>query len=115
VSTWLYLTCDSHTPPILSDDVGQHLYDLPAIATAIKHREEVVQLRTPKFMGGRGKPGEVEVFIHRKMREAGEFERPWAFQFPSNAANFLVSHQGCEIGIQDEYDRRYNPLTGEVI
>lgn len=115
MSTWMYLTCDSHTPPILSDDVGQHLYDLPAIVMAVRHRAEVVQLWTPRVAGGRGEPGRVEQLIHRKMLDAGEFVRPWVLQFPRNAAQFLVSHQQCEIGIRDQYGKRYNPLTGEVI
>lgn len=114
MSTWIYLTCDSHTPPILSDDVGQHLYDLPAITMAVRHRAEVVQLS----MSTKNDPGvdhAVEALIGQKMRDAGDFERRWSLHFPKNAAHFLECHQECEIGIQDEYDRRYNPLTGEVI
>ena len=116
MSTWLYLTCDSHTPAILSDDVGQHLYDLPAITMAVRHREEIVQLWMETKDYVTQNPGrEVEKWIHRKMRDVGEFERPWVFPFPKNAAYFLACHQQCEIGIQDQYDKRYAPLTGEEI
>ena len=114
MSTWLYLTCDSHTPPILSEDVGQHLYDLPAITMAVRHRDRIVQLWIE--VKDHPNPGlEVEKWIHRAMRDAGEFVRPWVFQFPKNAAYFLACHQECEIGIQDQYDKRYAPLTGEEI
>lgn len=85
MSTYLYLKCLDHDPPLLSyDEVGQHLYDLPRIRKDIADRE---------------------LFIaHANSDRCVKYE-----YFTGNAARFLVDHPRCRIGIQDEY-RRDHPI-----
>ena len=41
MSTWIYLECADHDPPISADgESGQHLYDLPDIREDIRRRAE---------------------------------------------------------------------------
>lgn len=43
MSTYLYLACLDHDPPLFADDEsGQHLYDLPQIRADIARRAEMV-------------------------------------------------------------------------
>ena len=36
MSTYLYLVCDAHPDPVTSEEeVGQHLYDLPAVRACL--------------------------------------------------------------------------------
>lgn len=82
MSTYLYLTCEDHTPPLLAEDEsGQHTYDLPRIRDEIKHR----------------------AFIARQIDRTGAVQG----YFEQHSARFLHRHQTCRIGIQDEYGRRY--------
>ena len=86
MSTYLYLECLDHDPPLSSnDEVGQHLYDLPRIRREIADRE---------------------LFV--KMAESG-LDYTWDRYFTGNAARFLVQHPHCRIGIRDEY-RREHPV-----
>lgn len=42
MSTWLYLRCESHNPPLESDgESGQHLYDLPQIWADLDNRDQI--------------------------------------------------------------------------
>lgn len=77
MSTWLYLRCEDHDPPLYSEDVGQHLYDLPDIRGYIADRERFVAAQAVGLT-----PQE---------------------HFIGNAARFLVKHPKCRIGIEDEY------------
>lgn len=82
MSTYLYLTCDSHEPPLpAEDESGQHLYDLPRIRDEIANRD----------------------FIARQIDRTGVV----AGYFEMHSARFLHRHQGCQVGIEDEYGRRY--------
>lgn len=88
MSTWLYLECRSHTPPICSEDeVGQHLYDLPRIRREIKNRHDI------------------EVFDRWEVSGYESF-------FTAHAVHFLRSHLECQVHIVDEYDREH-PLDPE--
>ena len=77
MSTTLYLECRCHEPPILSAEVGQRLSDLDDIRTYIRNRGALVTAA----------------------RHCWDFERGWT----NVAAYFLSDHQGCVIGIRDEY------------
>lgn len=84
MSTWIYLTCECHTPRLVAEDEsGQHLYDLPRIQREVADRKRLIErCRTD---GG-----------------LGYFERA--------SARFLTQHEDCLIGIEDECGERY-PTT----
>lgn len=83
MSNWLYLRCEDHDPPLLSDYVGQHLYDLPDIRDYITHRDAYVALA-----------------------ESDDYPA-FASHYTRHAYTFLVAHPRCRIGIVDEYGREH--------
>ncbi|HEY9249380.1 MAG TPA: hypothetical protein VIO38_09625 [Rariglobus sp.] len=87
MSTWLYLECLDHTPPLLAEDEsGQHLYDLPQIRADIASRDRIV---------------------------ANVADDIWADEsYRRNTARFLAKHPKCRIGVRDEYDVEH-PVTEE--
>lgn len=88
MSTWIYLECHSHDPPICSaDEVGQHLYDLPRIRREVRNRKEVKVLDRWEVSG-------------------------YDSYFTPHVIRFLQSHTDCDIRIVDEYDREH-PLEPE--
>ena len=88
MSTYVYLECRDHNPPLTSDgEVGQHLCDLPRIRAEIAGRAHFVA--------------------------QAEHYPDYGCHFVNNAARFLTQHPHCRIGIRDEYNREH-PLTGEV-
>lgn len=96
MSTWLYLTCLDHEPPLFAvDESGQHLTDLPRIRSEIAQREAVV-----KKWAEHGFPI-VEVYLP-------EQAEPY---FERHSALFLSKHPKCHIGITDEYGREHS-VTG---
>jgi hypothetical protein len=86
VSTYVYLQCLSHDPPLRADgESGQHLSDLPRIRHDIARRVEIVaEWVSADFTF----PGHNAESMWRR-----------------NTASFLHDHQKCDIGIVDEYDR----------
>lgn len=89
MSTYMYLECLDHDPPLRADDEsGQHTYDLPDIRKDIANRDAIVA-----------------VFDSDMPVDLGHF-------FRNNTARFLCQHAKCNIGIRDEYGRAY-PITGE--
>ena len=87
MSTWIYLECADHDPPISADgESGQHLYDLPDIREDIRRRAEW----TPE-----------------RVDECGD-----AHWFRRNSRRFLAQHPRCRIVIRDEYGREH-PIEGE--
>lgn len=83
MSTYVYLECLDHDPPLSSDgEVGQHLYDLPRIRDEINRRDLFAKL------------------IHE---ESVSFDH----HFTSNAARFFAQHPKCSIGIFDEYGNKH--------
>ena len=78
MSTYMYLECHSHTPPLCAEhESGQHYYDLPQIRDDLAARKELVEAARQNL---------------------------WAddyFRRPTQA--FLVAHPDCEIRIVDEY------------
>lgn len=87
MSTWLYLVCLDHTPPLVSEEeVGQHLYDLPQIRADLADRDRIV---------------------------ANVAAGVWpAEYFRVRTARFLARHHPlCRIGIQDEYGVEHPTTT----
>lgn len=89
MSTYLYLECASHDPPLRSDDeVGQHLTDLPAIRYRITQRA--------LYAGA----------------AAHNLDITTDSSFARTAIHFLTQHPHCEIRIRDEYGEEH-PLRAD--
>ncbi|MGO2634641.1 MAG: hypothetical protein ACTH9H_12930 [Galactobacter sp.] len=84
MSTWLYLECHSHTPHLVSDDVGQHLSELPQIRGLLANREVVAAAVRLDLLG------EIQSINH--------------------ACRFIAKHPECDIHIADEYGKEH-PIT----
>lgn len=89
MSTYLYLECQNHDPPISSywqnGEVGQHLSDLKDVQGYLANRESMV------------KAHELDA----------EFSR-----YANTAAYFFAAHPNCEIKIVDEYGRYHDCTNG---
>lgn len=85
MSTWLYLVCLDHDPPLRNRvESGQHLTDLKQIRADIADREALVRItRTDDWIDLGG-------------------ER-------NVTATFLAEHPHCSIGIRDEYGTDHDP------
>lgn len=91
MSTYMYLECQDHTPPLTSDgEVGQHHYDLPRICDEISKRD---------------------LFAANAKADLGI---DYGGYFTNNAARFLAQHPNCRIGIRDEYGIEYPTTETEV-
>ena len=91
MSTYVYLTCLDHTPPLTaSEESGQHLYDLPQIRADVLHRRVLVEAYEIDYAG------------------------PEAY-FRRNSVRFLHQHKTCRIGIVDEYDREHQVIDTALI
>lgn len=78
MSTYLYLECLDHDPPLQSpDEVGQHLYDLPRIREILANLDANVA--------------------------ASRLDSTGEDYFTRNAMQFLRIHSRCNLGIRDEY------------
>ena len=85
MSTYLYLQCDSHEPPIgANQEAGQHLYDLEHIRKDWANRHAI-------------KTG----------LEAGLSPEGDSY-FQSSNRIFMMQHINCEVSIHDEYDRQHS-------
>lgn len=83
MSTYLYLECLDHDPPLRADgESGQHLYDLPRIRNDIRRRDFFVAAEDTGFYN-------------------------YGHHFIQNTASFLAQHPKCRIGIRDEYGREH--------
>lgn len=84
MSTYLYLRCDSHTPPLEAEDhSGCHLYDLEQIFRDLEDREQIVAA------------------WNNDMRPRNSYRYA--------TATFLSDHPHCEITVIDEYGRTHTP------
>lgn len=87
MSTYLYLQCLDHDPPLRSDgEVGQHTYDLPTIRNYIKQRNALAQ-----------------EYMEMVWPQANTAEGQWR----RSAAAFFAEHKWCSIGIIDEYGLKW--------
>ena len=78
MSTYIYLECLDHDPPLRADEEsGQHLYDLPQLREDIANREAIVAA--------------IDLDI-------------WPDDyFRVRTARFLTAHRKCRLRIIDEY------------
>ena len=84
MSTYLYLRCESHSPPLENDrESGQHLYNLEQIWADLDSRDRIAAAwrdgMTPEYY------------------------------FRRHTAKFLAAHPHCQIGVIDEYGRTHHP------
>lgn len=90
MSTYIYLECQDHNPPLVAlDESGQHLYNLPAIIKDVANREELVALWNTNRLG----------------EYSGSTSDPY---FLRHTVQFLSQHRTCNIGIVDEYGVKYD-------
>ena len=83
MSTYLYLECLDHDPPLSADgESGQHLYDLPQIRADIADRERIVA----------------------NLRDGWDPND----HFRMNTGRFLMAHPRCRIAIRDEYGAEHS-------
>lgn len=83
MSTYLYLQCDSHSPPLQSPhEVGQHLRDLPRIREEISRRQDLYRAHQNGYLG---------------------YETDYGGQFTHTLRTFLIQHPHCDLQIVDEY------------
>ncbi|CAM2804857.1 hypothetical protein COJE103337_03955 [Corynebacterium jeikeium] len=83
MSTYLYLQCNSHTPPLQSPhEVGQHLRDLPRIREEINWRQILYRAHQNGYLG---------------------YETDYGSQFTNTLRTFLMQHPHCDLQIVDEY------------
>ena len=88
MSTWLYLQCLDHDPPITSaDEVGQHLYNLADIRREVANRELLYNAHAAGLTGGDYNVG--------------------CGRFTDNARAFLLQHPRCNLRIVDEYGQEH--------
>lgn len=93
MSTYLYLQCDSHTPPLQSaHEVGQHLRDLPRIHDEINRRADLYRAHQNGYLG---------------------YETDYGSQFANTLRTFLIQHPHCDLRIVDEYGDTH-PLEAEA-
>lgn len=89
MSTFLYLRCENHDPPLQSqDESGQHLYDLPQIRADLAARDDLVRLH-----GDRMRSVDLGYFRNRTL-------------------DFLVAHPRCRLTIVDEYGTEHPATAG---
>ena len=89
MSTYIYLECLDHDPPVTSDgEVGQHLYDLSDVRKMIANKEVIIEF----------------------MKVMDNFQ--WDSHFDSNTARFLRDHPKCKIAIYSEYGDYYSIEEG---
>jgi hypothetical protein len=78
VSTYLYLRCEDHDPPLCAiDESGQHLYDIPQIQADLANRNALVAAAADGM--------EVTDYFRR------------------HTLAFLTQHPACRVSIFDEY------------
>jgi hypothetical protein len=93
VSTYVYLECLDHDPPLRADgESGQHLSDLPQIRADIAARDALLTLIAASEWGD--------------VPDLGTY-------FRQNTARFLAALPHCRIGIRDEYGDVHPTIEGE--
>lgn len=84
MSTYLYLRCESHNPPLENgDESGQHLYDLEQIWADLDNRDRIAAAWNDDMT-----PDD---------------------HFRHHTARFLAAHPHCQIGVVDEYGDTHHP------
>ena len=84
MSTYIYLKCVSHQPPIYSDmEVGQHTCDIDDIRKMFANKIKIVEIANTGL------------------------DVTYGSSWANCAARFLTQHPNCEIIIEDEYKKTY--------
>jgi hypothetical protein len=86
MSTYLYLVCVDHDPPLFSEEVTQHTHkdgELEKIRGWVGNRDEWVRLRHEQD------------------------DLTYADYFLTHAITFLTAHPKCHLIAQDEYGEKY--------
>lgn len=104
MSTYLYLECADHEPPLRSaDEVGQHLEDLTDIRANLRNRERILAL--PEATWGpdeygwdRWSPEPWEGDDMRGKLEQWRYATYWFFR----------QHPHCRLRIRDEYGETHS-------
>ncbi len=92
MSTYIYLACLDHDPPLIAEEEsGQHLYDLPQIRADIAARDALYTV--------------IDASEYQDVPDMGSY-------FRNQTARFLATHRKCRIGIRDEYGDEH-PTTSE--
>ena len=94
MSTYMYLKCIDHDPPIRArEESGQHYYDLPRIRAEVADRHGLVA----RLSGG---------LPYQRSEHYDNY-------FPRNTALFLRDHPKCRIRIETEYGEDVTEPEGE--
>lgn len=89
MSTWMYLQCEDHDPPMRADDEsGQHWYDVPQIIADVKDRDYMARLHADTYGEGLA-------------------------YFRKHTARFLAAHPKCRVTLWTQYDEEVDLTTGE--
>ncbi len=88
MSTYVYLACLEHTPPLVADEESEQHLTLDAIRADLANRDLIL-----------------------KAVEAG-YRVSADDYFRDHTVGFLVQHPRCRIGIRDEHGRWY-ATTGD--
>jgi len=130
VSTYLYLECADHAPPLRSDDeVGQHLYDLPNVRGYFAERAHLVALvqawedgsdhsdttaatipywvinHSPRRHVAEHRDGEPHIGFNRlvvREEECTWYSYDIKLYWRAVAAQFFFKHPYCNVIIRDE-------------
>lgn len=95
MSTYLYLQCLDHNPPLRSDgEVGQHMTDLQYARSLIKDRIILAYMFSATIWKWPGGENGLD-------------------QWKYNAARFFSEHEHCNLGIVDEYGQRHPIQSAE--
>lgn len=90
MSTYLYLVCDEHDPPLLSaDEVTQHTNkdgELDKIRGWVANRAELIRLRKEQD------------------------DSTYSDYFQTHAITFLVQHPKCHLSAVDEHGEKYEVM-----
>lgn len=99
MSTYLYLECTEHDPPILSrNEGGQHLRDLLNMFKEIRTRQPRVKDMTFEDFA--------ELSLDRLFQMYPP-EHSLDGYFSWNIAEFMLEHPHCKLTIRDEYGEEH--------
>lgn len=99
MSTYLYIECTDHDPPLISRrEAGQHLRNIPDVLKEIRTRE-------PRTAGETFESLE-ELSLDKLYRKYPP-ELSIDAYFSWNIATFMLEHPYCSLVVRDEYGKKY--------
>lgn len=100
MSTYIYLECRNHTPALPStDEVGQHLYDLPRIQHDLANRQDLIAWHD-------------DPASYKHWRDGSGPHPDTSGYFREHTAVFVREHADCVIAVRDEYDGLHPAVEG---